>query len=191
FIVFLENELEILKQIFLDKEHELTIALNKVDELTKQLDQLRKIKITTNKEQSQNRNELDKLKQELMIRNKLNEQQSRKIAYQREVYASKQAELNQLDRRIDELQQRLKKKRTLTSNRSSIPTPSTTTATAVVEPFTSSAGYRTAFDTVQDTLNNVKIAEIEKRMVQLANSFNATSSSSPTNFNDTMNSPKQ
>ncbi|UJR24911.1 hypothetical protein I4U23_006275 [Adineta vaga] len=186
----LANELEILKQIFLDKEHELTIALNKVDELTKQLDQLRKIKVTTNKEQSQNRNELDKLKQELMIRNKLNEQQSRKIAYQREVYASKQAELNQLDRRIDELQQRLKKKRTLATNRSSIPTPSTT-ATAIVEPFTSTTGYRTAFDTVQDTLNNVKIAEIEKRMVQLANSFNTTSSASPTNLNEQMNSPKK
>ncbi len=46
----------------------MTIALNKVDELTKQLDQLRKIKITTNKEHSQNRNELDKLKQELMVK---------------------------------------------------------------------------------------------------------------------------
>ncbi|CAF1259481.1 unnamed protein product [Rotaria magnacalcarata] len=196
----LANELEILKQIFFDKEHELTIALNKVDELTKQLDQLRKIKITTNKEQSQNKNELDKLKQELMIRNKLNEQQSRKIAYQREVYASKQAELNQLDRRIEELQQRLKKKRILISNRTNMSTPSMTTpttittTTAVVEPFTSTAGYRTAFDTVQDTLNNVKIAEIEKRMVQLANSFNATSSSSPTNNNEQIsnsNSPKK
>ena len=184
----LANELEVLKQIFLDKEHELTVALNKVDDLTKQLDQLRKIKITTNKEQSQNKNELDKLKQELMIRNKLNEQQSRKIAYQRDVYASKQAELSQLDRRIDELQQRLKKKRTFISNRS-IP------STAVVEPLTSSTGYRTAFDTVQDTLNNVKIAEIEKRMLQLANSFNATtSSSSPTHLNEQLNnsnSPKK
>jgi hypothetical protein len=56
-----------LKQIFLDKEHELTVALSKVDELTKQLDQLRKIKLTTTKEQSQNKNELDKLKQELMV----------------------------------------------------------------------------------------------------------------------------
>ena len=120
----------------------------------------------------------------------MNEQQSRKIAYQREVYASKQAELNQLDRRIDELQQRLKKKRTLTTNRSSILTPSTT-ATAVVEPYTSTTGYRTAFDTVQDTLNNVKIAEIEKRMVQLANSFNTTSSASPTNLSEQMNSPKK
>lgn len=119
----------------------------------------------------------------------MNEQQSRKIAYQREVYASKQAELNQLDRRIEELQQRLKKKRTLASTRSAIPTPSTT---AVVEPFTSTTGYRTAFDTVQDTLNNVKIAEIEKRMVQLANSFNATtSSSSPNHLTEQSNSPKK
>ena len=67
-VFLLASELEILKQVFLDKEHELTIALNKVDELTKQLDQLRKIKITTNKEHSQNRNELDKLKQELMVK---------------------------------------------------------------------------------------------------------------------------
>lgn len=119
----------------------------------------------------------------------MNEQQSRKIAYQREVYASKQAELNQLDRRIEELQQRLKKKRTIASNRSIISTPSSTTA--VVEPFTSTTGYRTAFETVQDTLNNVKIAEIEKRMVQLANSFNTTSSSSPTNLNEQSNSPKK
>lgn len=118
----------------------------------------------------------------------MNEQQSRKIAYQRDVYASKQAELNQLDRRIEELQQRLKKKRTIASNRSTISTPSTT---AVVEPFTSTTGYRTAFETVQDTLNNVKIAEIEKRMVQLANSFNTTSSSSPTHLNEQSNSPKK
>lgn len=87
----------------------------------------------------------------------------------------------------------MKKKRTLVSNRTNISTPSITT-TAVVEPFTSTTGYRTAFDAVQDTLNNVKIAEIEKRMVQLANSFNATSSSSPTNLNEQMNnsnSPKK
>ena len=65
--IFLASELEVLKQIFLDKEHELTAALGKVDELTKQLDQLRKIKLNTTKEQSQNKNELDKLKQELMV----------------------------------------------------------------------------------------------------------------------------
>ena len=81
----------------------------------------------------------------------------------------------------------MKKKRTLASTRTSISTPST----AVVEPFTSSTGYRTAFDSVQETLNNVKIAEIEKRMVQLANSFNTTSSASPTSLNEQSNSPKK
>ncbi|CAF4758755.1 unnamed protein product [Rotaria sp. Silwood1] len=157
----IENDLEILKKIFLNKEQELTITLNKVDELTKQLDQLRKLKITTNKEQSQNNNELDKLKQELMIRNKLNEQQNRKITYQREIITSKQAELSQLDRRIEELQQRLKMK----------------TKSTVVEPVILSTGFKTALDTVQDTLNNINIVEIEKRMVQLANSFNAINTS--------------
>jgi apoptosis-stimulating of p53 protein 2 len=65
--LFLENEFEILKQIFLTKENELTISLNKLDQLTKQLDQLRKLKISTNNEQSQNKNQLEKLKQELMV----------------------------------------------------------------------------------------------------------------------------
>lgn len=65
-----ENELEILKKIFRNKEHELTISLNKLDELTKQLDQLRKLKILSNNEQSQNKNQLEKLKQELSVEKK-------------------------------------------------------------------------------------------------------------------------
>ncbi|CAF3456913.1 unnamed protein product [Rotaria sp. Silwood1] len=95
------------------------------------------------------------------IRNKLNEQQNRKITYQREIITSKQAELSQLDRRIEELQQRLKMK----------------TKSTVVEPVILSTGFKTALDTVQDTLNNINIVEIEKRMVQLANSFNAINTS--------------
>ena len=138
-----------LKEIFITKQNELTISLNKVDELTKQFDQLRKLQITTTKEQTQNKNELEKLKQELITRNKLNEQQSHKIAYQRELFASKQDELNQLDHRIEELQQNLIRKKT-TSN-----------------------SFQKGLNTVKDTLNNINIAEIEKRMVQLANSFNS------------------
>ncbi|CAF2457592.1 unnamed protein product [Rotaria sp. Silwood2] len=181
----IENELEILKQIFLNKEQELTITLNKVDELTQQLDQLRQLKVTTNKEQSQNKNELDKLKQELMIRNKLNEQQNRKITYQREIISSKHAELNQLDRRIEELQQSLKMK-----------TKSHSTKSTSVESVTSSNGFKTALDTVQDTLNNINIAEIEKCMVQLANSFNSISTSRSSSANqydqiNNSNSPKK
>jgi hypothetical protein len=37
--------------------------------------------------------------------------------------------------------------------------------------------FRTALNTVQDTLNNINIAEIEKRMLQLANSFNSINNS--------------
>ena len=91
----------------------------------------------------------------------------------------KHAELNQLDRRIEELQQRLKKKTTLLSTNS-----------MVVESLTSSHGFRTALDTVQDTLNHINIAEIEKHMVQLAHSFNSihTNGSSITNQISPMNS---
>ena len=60
--------MEILRKIFLNKEQELTISLNKLDQLTKQLDQLRKLKITANNEQSQNKNQLEKLKQELSVK---------------------------------------------------------------------------------------------------------------------------
>ena len=64
---YLEDDLEILKLIFLNKQKELTMTTNKFDELTQQLDQLKKPKITTSQEQAQNKNELDKLKQELMV----------------------------------------------------------------------------------------------------------------------------
>ncbi|CAM4760935.1 unnamed protein product [Rotaria magnacalcarata] len=184
-----ENELELLKQIFLNKEHELTLTSNKVDELTKQLDQLRKLKISSNKEQSQNKNELEKLKQELMIRDKLNEQQNRKISYQREVFTTKQAELNQLDRRIEQLQQHLKTKTKTKTTSNSI-------QSTIAEPFTSSIGFKTALDIVEDTLNNINMIEIEKRMVRLANSFNSISTSEPSitsqngQINDS-NSPKK
>jgi hypothetical protein len=64
----LENELDILKQIFLNKEDELIKSVAKVDELTKQLEQIRRLKLTTNQDQSQNKNQLDKLKQELIVK---------------------------------------------------------------------------------------------------------------------------
>ncbi|CAF0784878.1 unnamed protein product [Didymodactylos carnosus] len=217
----LATELEILKSIFSEKEHELTQAVSKVDELTKQLDQLRKMKMNTTKEQSHSRNELEKLKQELMvltiyaylrkqnIRNKLNEQQSRKIAYQRDLYSQKQVEVSSLDRRIDDLQVRLKKKRTLAANTQDLSSSGIhqraaqqqngqqrtyPANTAIVEPYKSSptsqqsAGYRCAYDTVHETLNNLKIAEIEKRMVQLANSFNTMNGNS-TNTTEQLSSP--
>ncbi|CAF1060552.1 unnamed protein product [Adineta ricciae] len=169
-----EHELEILKEVFLNKEEELNKLVQKIEELTKQLEQIKRLKLTASKEQSQNKNELDKLKQELLIRNKLNEQQNRQITYQRQFYRSKQMELNQLNSRLEELQQHLKAKNSSQdqSNR-----------------------FQTGLDHVQSTLNNINIAAIEKRMVQLANSFNLINtddhdqSNSETRANNSSKSP--
>lgn len=71
---------------------------------------------------------------------------------------SKQAELNQLDRRIKELQQNLKIKKTSNST--------------VNEMMISFNGLKnTTTTTIQDTLNNINLTEIEQRMIHIKNSF--------------------
>jgi hypothetical protein len=117
------SELDLIKNLFSDKERDLYKAINKVNELTKQIEQLRRLK-TNNKaalnsnnasssspQSNNNITELERLKQELQIRNKLNEQQSKKIQQQQELFNKKQGELVELDRRIDELKNRIKNKR--------------------------------------------------------------------------------
>ena len=60
--------MQILKEIFLNKEEELNKLVQKIEELTKQLEQIKRLKLTATKEQSQNKNDLDKLKQELLVK---------------------------------------------------------------------------------------------------------------------------
>lgn len=60
-----------------------------------------------------NASELEKLKQELQIRNKLNEQQSKKICQQHDAFNQKQTEVMALDKRIEELQNRISNKKIL------------------------------------------------------------------------------
>ena len=113
------SELDLIKLLFVDKERELYDAISKVSELTKQIDQLRKLKASNNTQHQQqhqqfsNANELEKLKQELHIRNKLNEQQAKKIMEQHELFQQKQLEVMALDKRIEELQSRIASKRVL------------------------------------------------------------------------------
>ncbi|CAF5134840.1 unnamed protein product, partial [Rotaria socialis] len=68
-----------------------------------------------------------------------------------------QAELNQLDHRIEELQQHLKTKTKTKTTSNSI-------QSTIAEPFTPSIGFKTALGIVEDTLNNINMIEIEKRM---------------------------
>ena len=116
------SELDLIKSLFNEKERELYKAINKVAELTKQIEQLRKIKnlsssnsksnqMLTTSNSNLNVSELDKLKQELQIRNKLNEQQAKKIIQQHELFNKKQLEVLSLDKRIEELKNRISAKR--------------------------------------------------------------------------------
>ena len=124
----MNSELELIKSLFSKKERELCDAIKNVSELTKQIDQLKKIKSLSfgstqassiaqvnllNKNSNVNVCELEKLKQELQIRNKLNEQQAKKIMQQHEMFNQKQIEVISLDRRIEELQNRIATKRNL------------------------------------------------------------------------------
>ncbi|XP_060553834.1 apoptosis-stimulating of p53 protein 2-like [Ruditapes philippinarum] len=109
----LNYELESIKALFNEKEKELAMAVAKVEEMTRQLEEIRsgRVKASTNTQSPAALAELEKLKKELMIRNKLNENQSNKMASNRELLAKRKDELARMDNRIHELQMRLKKKR--------------------------------------------------------------------------------
>ncbi|CAN7983286.1 unnamed protein product, partial [Ixodes hexagonus] len=108
-------ELDSIRALFSEKEKELSVAVAKVEELTRQLEEARR----SNRLQGSRTivsptnaaHELDKLRKELMVHAQLTEQQSARIAQQREALSRRQGEVADMDRRIGELQQRLLKKR--------------------------------------------------------------------------------
>lgn len=113
----LNYELESIKALFNEKEKELAMAVTKVEEMTRQLEEIRsgRVKVNTNNHSPAAMAELEKLKKELMIRNKLNEQQNSKMAANRELLMKRKDEVARMDNRIHELQMRLKKKRAMNS----------------------------------------------------------------------------
>ncbi|CAL1270247.1 unnamed protein product [Larinioides sclopetarius] len=115
-------ELESIRALFNEKEKELSMAVAKVEELTRQLEDVRRGDVTGLKHgttPSPAAMEFQKLKRELLYRSKLNEQQNARIAQQRETLARRQSEISQMDQRIAELQQRLQRKRLLNQQLSS------------------------------------------------------------------------
>ncbi|XP_060077098.1 apoptosis-stimulating of p53 protein 2-like [Ylistrum balloti] len=109
----INSELESVKSLFSEKEKELVMAVAKVEELTRQLEEIRHDKESVIKTSGQNtaKLELDKLKKELMMRNKLNEEQNSKLKNHRDMLKQRKEEISKMDNRIMELQQRLKRKR--------------------------------------------------------------------------------
>ncbi|CAG4966504.1 unnamed protein product [Parnassius apollo] len=101
-------DLESIRAFFNEKEKELSVAVAKVEELTRQLEELRRGRVQPAPPSAQ---ELDKLLRELMYRNKLNEQQNIRLLAQRAALGARQEEMRSIDRRVSELQARLLRKR--------------------------------------------------------------------------------
>ncbi|KAF4519459.1 hypothetical protein B566_EDAN009934, partial [Ephemera danica] len=121
-LVFTASDLDSIRALFNEKEKELCMAVAKVEELTRQLEEVKRGR--ANAASSANSAghpavpsaaalELDKLRRELMYRNKLNEQQCQKLSQQRETINARHEEMARIDARISELQERLHRKRLL------------------------------------------------------------------------------
>ncbi|XP_044009190.1 probable WRKY transcription factor protein 1 isoform X3 [Aphidius gifuensis] len=111
----LTSDLDCIRALFNEKEKELSLAVAKVEELTRQLEDLRGRHNGNAGGQvpSAASAELEKLRRELMYRNKMNEQQNQVVSQQRLVLAQRQAEMTSIDSRIAQLQGRLQRKRAL------------------------------------------------------------------------------
>ncbi|XP_053687404.1 apoptosis-stimulating of p53 protein 2 [Sabethes cyaneus] len=120
--VTLGTDLDSIRALFSEKEKELTLAVAKVEALTRQLEDLKRgqrgtinLFSGTPSHSLQNNSattiELEKLRRELMYRNQLSLQQDARLNLQREALQKRQAELQSVDQRILELQGRLHKKR--------------------------------------------------------------------------------
>ncbi|XP_011351390.1 probable basic-leucine zipper transcription factor N isoform X2 [Ooceraea biroi] len=128
----LTSDLDCIRALFNEKEKELSLAVAKVEELTRQLEELRGrqntpvgagtagsigggLTGTTGNGHlvTPASAELEKLRRELMYRNKMNEQQNQVVSQQRQALAQRQAEMASIDARIAQLQSRLQRKRAL------------------------------------------------------------------------------
>ncbi|XP_070607671.1 apoptosis-stimulating of p53 protein 1 isoform X7 [Erythrolamprus reginae] len=122
----LSTEIEHISAMFQEKQQELQAAVLKVDQLTQQLEDLRKGKL--NGIQSYNGQmtgpatiELKKLYQELQIRNRLNQEQNTKLHQQKELLNKRNMEVAMMDKRINELRERLYKKKVEARQKENIP----------------------------------------------------------------------
>ncbi|XP_006839557.1 PREDICTED: apoptosis-stimulating of p53 protein 1 [Chrysochloris asiatica] len=109
----LSAEIERFSAMFQEKKQEVQTAILRVDQLSQQLEDLKKGKL--NGFQSYNgrltgpaaAGELKRLYQELQIRNQLNQEQNSKLQQQKELLTKRSMEVAMMDKRISELRQRL------------------------------------------------------------------------------------
>ncbi|XP_011359189.1 apoptosis-stimulating of p53 protein 2 [Pteropus vampyrus] len=107
----LVEEIEQMNSLFQQKQKELVLAVSKVEELTRQLEMLKNGRVDGHHDNQSAVAELDRLYKELQLRNKLNQEQNAKLQQQRECLNRRNSEVAVMDKRVNELRDRLWKKK--------------------------------------------------------------------------------
>ncbi|XP_041106001.1 apoptosis-stimulating of p53 protein 2-like isoform X2 [Polyodon spathula] len=118
----LVEEIEQMNNLFQQKQRELVVAVSKVEELSRQLEMLNNGKIDSFHDNQGAVAELDRLYKELQLRNKLNQEQNAKLQQQRECLNKRNQEVTVMDKRVNELRDRLWKKKAALQHKENVPT---------------------------------------------------------------------
>ncbi|XP_061560105.1 protein phosphatase 1, regulatory subunit 13Bb isoform X3 [Phycodurus eques] len=123
----LSAEIEQVSGLFQEKQAELQAAVLRVEQLSLQLEDLRRGKLNGiqtalgGQVTGTAALELRKLYQELQIRNKLNQEQNSKLQQQKELLNKRNMEVTLMDKRISELRERLYKKKAEARQKENLP----------------------------------------------------------------------
>ncbi|XP_032461758.1 apoptosis-stimulating of p53 protein 2 isoform X1 [Phocoena sinus] len=120
----LVEEIEQMNSLFQQKQRELVLAVSKVEELTRQLEMLKNGRIDGHHDNQSAVAELDRLYKELQLRNKLNQEQNAKLQQQRECLNKRNSEVAVMDKRVNELRDRLWKKKAALQQKENLPVSS-------------------------------------------------------------------
>ncbi|XP_068580595.1 protein phosphatase 1, regulatory subunit 13Bb isoform X1 [Cebidichthys violaceus] len=123
----LSAEIEQVSSLFQEKQGELQSAVLRVEQLSLQLEDLRRGKLNGiqtalgGQVTGAAALELRKLYQELQIRNKLNQEQNSKLKQQKDLLNKRNMEVTLMDKRISELRERLYKKKAEARQKENLP----------------------------------------------------------------------
>uniref|UniRef100_A0A8C7FIN5 Tumor protein p53 binding protein 2 n=1 Tax=Oncorhynchus kisutch TaxID=8019 RepID=A0A8C7FIN5_ONCKI len=117
----LVEEIEQMNGLFQSKQRELLVAVSRVEELSRQLETLKSVKMEPSHDGPSSAGELERLYKELQLRNKLNQDQSAKLQQQRESLSKRNLEVATMDKRVAELRERLWKKKAALQQKANLP----------------------------------------------------------------------
>ncbi|XP_048061949.1 apoptosis-stimulating of p53 protein 2a isoform X2 [Megalobrama amblycephala] len=120
----LVEQVEQMNSLLLQKQKELVVAVSKVEELSKQLETLKNGQLDALHSNQSSVAELDRLYRELQMRKNINLEQNTKLQQQRENLNKRNQEVANMDKRVNELRDRLWKKKAALQQKENLPLPS-------------------------------------------------------------------